>query len=272
VSTLPSPTSHAERDLSAIELRAVDKRYETASGDVFALDAVDLTVREGEFVALLGPSGCGKSTMLKMAAGLVAPTRGEVLVFNEPCTGPPESLGIAFQQDLLLPWRTVKDNVLLPFELSSGRAAARQTEVVARANELLQSVGLAGFEDRRPPELSGGMRQRVALCRALVTDPRLLLLDEPFGALDAITRDRLALDMQKLWLGSGKTVLLVTHSIVEAVFLADRVAVMCPRPGRVLEIVTIDLPRPRTLDDRDSAACVEYVRHIRGIFESMGVY
>ncbi|MCL4799028.1 MAG: ABC transporter ATP-binding protein [Burkholderiales bacterium] len=195
-----------------------------------------------EFVALLGPSGCGKSTLLKMVAGLVPATAGEVLVYGRPVVRPLESLGMVFQSPVLLRWRTVINNVLFPAEATGRRDAAMRE----RAMALLRLVGLTGFEDKYPHELSGGMAQRVSLARALLLEPTLLLMDEPFGALDALTREEMGIELLRIWQEQPKTILFVTHSISESVLLADRVIVMTPRPGRVAAEITIDLPRPRS--------------------------
>jgi len=251
---------------SVIELVGVEKHFGAAG--IHALASTDLSVGRGEFVAIVGPSGCGKSTIAKMIAGLYAPTSGEVKVFGAPVTEPPDALGFAFQQDLLLPWRTILENVVLKRSFSGGDRRAFDR----RARELLKSVGLEGFESRYPRELSGGMKQRVALCRSLVDDPEILLLDEPFGALDAITRDQMAMDLQRLWLEKRQTVVLITHSIAEAVLLADRVIVLAPRPGRVQRIIDIDLERPRSLEVVDTAEFGHYAREIRLEFEAMGLY
>ncbi len=231
--------------------------YEAQSGPVEALRDITFGVGRGEFVALVGPSGCGKSTLLRIVAGLRPPTAGDVTVNGSPVTRPIAQVGMVFQAPVLLKWRTVLDNVLLPSELA-GLEAKRYRD---RAHELLQLVGLDGFEAKLPRELSGGMQQRASLCRALLLDPPLLLMDEPFGALDAMTRDEMNLELLRIWgEGSGgaagrdrKTILFVTHSIPEAVFLADRVVVMSPRPGRIARICPACLPRPRTVEARASA-------------------
>jgi len=255
----------------AIEVINATKRFSTESGEVVALEGVDVAVGPGEFVALVGPSGCGKSTILKMVAGLIGPTKGEVRIFGQRCVGPPDSLGVAFQSDLLLPWRTVLDNVLLRADLDpSDRTQKKELKETAR--QLLRTAGLEGFEEKYPRELSGGMKQRVALCRALVSDPKLLLLDEPFASLDSITRDQMGIDLQRLWMKDSPTVLFVTHSIAEAVFLADRVVIMSPRPGRVAETIRIEWPRPRTLGDRDVEVNVGYIHKVRSVLESLGIY
>jgi len=224
--------------------------YATASGPVEALRDIDLTVGRGELVAVVGPSGCGKSTLLRIIAGLRAPSRGRVEVDGRPVVRPIPSVGMVFQAPVLLKWRTIQDNVLLPAELS--RLDPRDYR--ARAAQLLRLVGLAEFAQRLPRELSGGMQQRASLCRALLLDPPLLLMDEPFGALDAMTRDEMNLELLRVWgQGSGeerKTIVFVTHSIPEAVFLADRVIVMTARPGRLGRVFDVPLPRPRTAASR----------------------
>jgi NitT/TauT family transport system ATP-binding protein len=232
-----------------IVLDGVGMTYRAESGPVEALRDIGLTVGRGEFVALVGPSGCGKSTLLRIIAGLRPATGGRVVVDGRPVTRPIPAVGMVFQAPVLLKWRTVRDNVLLAAELSGLRPGVHR----ARADELLRLVGLDGFGDRRPRELSGGMQQRASLCRALLLDPPLLLMDEPFGALDAMTRDELNLELLRVW-GEGnrerKTIVFVTHSIAEAVFLADRVVVMTPRPGRIARTVDVPLPRPRTIATR----------------------
>ncbi|MBI1734075.1 MAG: ABC transporter ATP-binding protein [Candidatus Rokubacteria bacterium] len=229
--------------------------YAAASGPVEALRDVTLAVDQGEFIALVGPSGCGKSTLLRIMAGLRPATRGRVSIDGRAVTRPIPEVGMVFQAPVLLKWRTILDNVLLPAELSGLRAADHR----ARAVDLLRLVGLADFDAKLPRELSGGMQQRVSLCRALLLDPPLLLMDEPFGALDAMTRDEMNLELLRVWGEAGgdggrrKTVLFVTHSIPEAVFLADRVVVMSPRPGRIARVFPVGLPRPRTVATRASA-------------------
>jgi len=236
-----------------IGLRAVTKTYRAArGGEVQALDEIDLSIGAGEFVSIVGPSGCGKSTLLMLVAGLIPPTTGTIEVDS---------------RDVLLDWRTVLANVLLPVEIKKLDPAVHRR----KARELLRSVGLAGFEDKYPAELSGGMRQRVAICRALVQDPGLLLMDEPFGALDALTREQMNLDLQRMWLRDRNTVLFITHSIEEAVLLSDRVVVMSSRPGRVADIVGNDLARPRGAHTRSEARFVEHVERIRRHFLALGV-
>ena len=240
-----------------IALDRVGMTYEAQSGPVEALRDISFGVRRGELVALVGPSGCGKSTLLRLVAGLRPATRGHVAIDGRPVTRPMAAVGMVFQAPVLLKWRSVLDNVLLPVELA-GLEARRYRD---RARDLLRLVGLGGFEAKLPRELSGGMQQRVSLCRALLLDPPLLLMDEPFGALDAMTRDEMNLELLRIWGEGGgagdqqrKTILFVTHSIPEAVFLADRVVVLSPRPGRVAGICPVPLPRPRTVEARAAAA------------------
>lgn len=228
-----------------IEVARLDKTFVTVRNErIHALSDISLSVAEREFVTIVGPSGCGKSTLLKIVAGLLGATRGRVLLAGTPVDRPRQDIGIVFQNPVLLPWRTVLDNVLLPAEVQGlPRAPAR-----ARARELLSMVGLGGFENKYPMELSGGMQQRAAISRALVHDPNILLMDEPFGALDAMTREQMNLDLQRIWLEAGKTVILITHSIPEAVFLGDRVIVMSARPGKIARVVDVDIARPRSID------------------------
>jgi len=235
-----------------IALDRVGMIYEAPSGPVEALRDISLVVRRGEFVALVGPSGCGKSTLLRIVAGLRVATRGQVVVDGHAVTRPIPEVGMVFQAPVLLRWRSILDNVLLPAEL----AGLEVKHYRDRARDLLRLVGLEGFEAKRPHELSGGMQQRASLCRALLLDPPLLLMDEPFGALDAMTRDEMNLELLRVW-GDGrrdsKTILFVTHAISEAVFLADRVVVMSARPGRIERICPVNLPRPRAVEARASA-------------------
>ena len=236
---------------NVIALDRVGMTYEARSGPVEALREISFGVGRGEFVALVGPSGCGKSTLLRIVAGLRAPTAGAVAVAGRPVTRPLARVGMVFQAPVLLKWRSIFDNVLLPAELA-GLDPRRYRD---RARELLTLVGLADFADKLPRELSGGMQQRASLCRALLLDPPLLLMDEPFGALDAMTRDEMNLELLRVWGEDAdgaerKTILFVTHSIPEAVFLADRVVVMSPRPGRVARICPVGLPRPRVMQAR----------------------
>jgi NitT/TauT family transport system ATP-binding protein len=228
-----------------------------------ALAGISLEIHAGELVTIVGQSGCGKTTFLKILAGLIPSSSGRVTLRGQPVNGPSRDIGIVFQDPVLLPWRTVFRNVLLPAEVLGLDARGAG----ARARELLTLVGLEGFEDKYPHELSGGMRQRVAIARALVHDPSLLLMDEPFGALDAMTREFMNLELLRIWRQSGKTIVFITHSIPEAVFLADRVVVMSARPGRVQEIVSVDLPRPRDLDVMASDEFGVYARKIRHLFD-----
>jgi len=224
-----------------VELECLTVDFQAEGGKVEALGGVDLEIRRGEFISIVGPSGCGKTTLLRVIAGLLAPTRGMALVRGEEASERGHDVGFLFQEPVLLPWRTVDENARLPLELKGDVDETSED----RVRELLVSLGLEGFGKKYPSQLSGGMRQRVALARSLAHDPSVLLMDEPFGALDAITREKLNFLLQDVWLKTGKTVIFVTHSIFEAVLLSDRVAVMTPRPGRIKEIVKIPLPRPR---------------------------
>ncbi|MFO1055625.1 MAG: ABC transporter ATP-binding protein [Dongiaceae bacterium] len=250
-----------------VSVRAVRKSYGTKDGPVHALGPLDLEVGSGRFVSLVGPSGCGKSTLLLMIAGLLPLSDGAITVAGSPVTGPQTEIGIVFQGSVLVDWRDALGNVLLQVELRGHR----RRDYLDRAMKLLESVGLKDFARRYPHELSGGMQQRTAFCRALIHDPPLILMDEPLGALDAMTREQLRTDLERLWLANGKTVILVTHSIEEAVQLSDLVVVISPRPGRIVEAVAIDLPRPRTLAVRQGAAFQKLVGDIKEIFMGYGV-
>jgi NitT/TauT family transport system ATP-binding protein len=230
--------------MADIEIKAVSKTYGTRSGRTIALQRVNLTIKEKEFVTLVGPSGCGKSTLLKIINALIKPSRGAVLFNGRPHLNPSRDVGVVFQEPVLLPWRSVVDNVLLPAEILG--LDSRQAR--SRAMDLLALVGLTGFEQRYPKELSGGMQQRAAICRSLVHDPSILLMDEPFAALDAMTREDLGFELLRIWDLHKKTVVFVTHHISEAILLADRVVAMSPRPGRIEKVLDINLPRPRSLD------------------------
>jgi NitT/TauT family transport system ATP-binding protein len=226
-----------------IRVTNVSHTFSGRTGVVDALQGLDLRVDEGEFAAIVGRSGCGKSTLLRIIAGLVEPTSGQVRVAGATITGPRRDIALMFQRPALLPWRSVLDNVLLPVEIF-GWSRRRYRHY---AEQLLEMVGLAGFLKRLPHELSGGMQQRVALCRALIQRPRVLLMDEPFSALDALTREELSVELQRIHMELRTTVVLVTHSIAEAVLLADHVAVLTPRPGQLRKVVAVDIPRPRSL-------------------------
>lgn len=234
---------------------------------VEALRPVSAEIGQGEFLTIVGPSGCGKSTLLSLIAGLLPASSGEIKIAEHPVKGPYSNIGIVFQKDLLLPWRTALANILVQAEV---RGLDRRT-LKLRALELLELVGLKGFTDFYPHELSGGMRQRVSICRALLHDPSLLLMDEPFAALDAITRDQLAIDFQRFWEDDRRTVIFITHNLSEAVFLGDRVMVMTPRPGRIAEVIDIDLPRPRNLALRDTPEFTRYTARIRELFVEHGI-
>ena len=256
-----APASRPRGDFIAI--RALEKVYHTQQGgDVHALKDINLQIGEGEFVTVVGPSGCGKSTLLKILAGILDRTSGEARLRGVPLDGPSRDVGVVFQAPVLLPWRTVLQNVMVPVEIQGrDRKVFRE-----RAMSLIAMAGLEGFDTRYPGELSGGMQQRVGICRALVHDPALLLMDEPFGALDAMTRESMNLELQRIWSESRKTVMLVTHSIPEAVFLADRVVVMTPRPGQIAEVIDVDLPRPRRLAMLSTDEFGHYVSAIRRHF------
>jgi NitT/TauT family transport system ATP-binding protein len=252
---------------SHVRIDGLAKIYQTPGGaGVTALQGVDLDLSRGEFLSVVGPSGCGKSTLLKCVAGLTGISAGSVVVDGVPVVEPPDDMAIVLQRDILLEWRSVLDNILLPIEFRRLPTA----EWIPKARGLLSLLGLEGYEARRPWELSGGQRQRVAICRALIQEPGLLLMDEPFGALDALTRDELNLELQRIWLATDKTVLFITHGITEAVFLSDRVVVMAAEPGRIVEVIDIDLPRPRSLDMRETPEFGRYSKRIRTIFEEMG--
>jgi NitT/TauT family transport system ATP-binding protein len=221
----------------------ISKIYRTTQGRVLALESISFQVNVGEFLCIVGPSGCGKTTLLRTLGGLLAPTRGKVYFHGEPLDSPLRQIGFVFQKANLMPWRTVLKNVTLPLEVQG----LKRAKAYALAQELLELVGLDGFEKVYPRELSVGMQQRVAIARALIHDPAILFLDEPFASLDALTRERMNLELLRIWEARRKTVVMVTHSIQEAVFLADRVLVMSPRPGRIEMAVSVSLPRPRQL-------------------------
>jgi NitT/TauT family transport system ATP-binding protein len=250
----------------AVSCEGVGVRFTSERGTVTALDSIDLSIPRGSFLTLLGPSGCGKSTLLRVMADLVAPTSGRVSVLGGAPQAARETrqIGFVFQDPALLAWRTVLENVTLPLEVGGGRALSG-----ARApHELLGLVGLSGWEQAYPHELSGGMRQRVAIARALVSGPRLLLMDEPFGALDEITRDRLNEELLQLWATTGTTIVFVTHSIYEAAFLGQSVLLLAARPGRVREQVPVTLPMPRRLAQRETPAFTALAGHLRRVLET----
>ena len=250
----------AARAEAVYELRNVTKVFPRRN--LQALDRVDLTLARGSFASVIGSSGCGKSTLLKIMAGLVPPSSGRVMLAGRPVTGPRRDIGMMFQQATLFPWRTTLENVVLPIEIRDGKGAARAKHAEAAA--LLELVGLKEFAHAFPNELSGGMAQRAAICRMLVTEPAVLLLDEPFSALDELTRDFMNMEMQRICMARNATAFLVTHSIQEAVILSDVVYVMSPRPGRFVEAVEVDLPRPRTLEMITTPRFGALVDRIRG--------
>jgi NitT/TauT family transport system ATP-binding protein len=260
----PTPTKTGRRHL---ELREISKTYVSLDGgSVEAIRHVSCDVAEGEFVSILGPSGCGKSTLLMIIAGLATPSKGRVIAQGRDVQGVHPDFGVVFQDAVLFPWRTVLANVELPGEVAGLSPQPRR----ARARELLQLVKLQDFEAKYPHELSGGMQQRVAIARALMLSPSLMLMDEPFGALDALTREEMNLELQRISLEAGQTVIFVTHSIPEAAFLSDRVLVMSGRPSTVVEIVPIDIPRPRGIDMMVSDRFGRYVSHMRGLLGQTG--
>jgi len=258
------PPAAATAAEPAIRLDRVTVRFTTERGTVTALDGIDLAVRPGGFVTLLGPSGCGKSTLLRVVADLIPPTRGAVRVLGGTASAARErrDIGFVFQDAALLPWRTALQNVELPLEVGRARPGQRSPR------ELLQLVGLDGWENAFPHELSGGMRQRVSIARALANDPKLLLMDEPFGALDEITRDRLNEELLRVWEETGTTILFVTHSIYEAAFLGREVLLLAARPGRVRELVPVDLPSPRRIPVRETREFVDLAARLRRVLEA----
>jgi NitT/TauT family transport system ATP-binding protein len=248
-----------------IEAVTVGKTYQASKGrSVEALTGVSLAIKEGEFVSIVGPSGCGKSTFLSLVAGLVPMSSGHITVAGKRVTSPSIDVGIVFQSALLLDWRTVLENIMVPVEVMG----LPRAEYRKRAFELLDMTGLTNFANHYPWQLSGGMQRRVAICRALVFNPPILLLDEPFGALDAMTRDYMNLELMRIWQANRKTVILITHSIQEAVLLSDRVAVMSPVPGRILEIIDVDIPRPRALEVTAQPRFGEIANGIRKYFSA----
>ncbi len=253
--------------MNGIQIRGVTKRYRSGKQDTLALQELDVDIAPGEFIAVVGPSGCGKSTLMRLVAGLHPVTTGSITVEGKVVDGPVTEVGIVFQSPVLLDWRNTLDNVLFQADMR-GLSVADYRE---RAHQLLKQVGLEDFSHSFPHELSGGMRQRASIARALLHDPPLLLMDEPFGALDALTREQMRLDLEQLWLATCKTVIFITHSVDEAVLLADRVLVMSPRPGKVVRELRVDLPRVRGLDARRDQRFFDYCDEINEIFFSQGV-
>jgi NitT/TauT family transport system ATP-binding protein len=245
-----------------IRIEGLSKRFGGGHDGVLALDQIDCSIEQGSFVTIVGPSGCGKSTLLRILAGLLGYEIGTVLLDGQPIHGTRRDVGVVFQSSILLPWRTILENVMLPAEvIGLDMKQARE-----RALQLLHMVRLDGFEHKLPRQLSGGMQQRASIARALLHDPKILLMDEPFGALDAMTRERMNLELQRIWMESGKTVVLITHSIPEAVFLGDKVFVMSPRPGTLERVLPIDLARPRTMDVMSDPAFASATACIRERF------
>jgi NitT/TauT family transport system ATP-binding protein len=262
---IASEPAAATRTAPVISAAGLTKVYRSErAGEVQALQSVDFEVGEGEFISVVGPSGCGKSTLLKILAGLLPLSSGTVTLGGRALTGPRAEIGMVFQSPVLLPWRTVLENILLPIEIR--RLPLKNYR--QRAEELLQIVGLSGFIDRYPHELSGGMQQRAAIIRALIQDPRILLMDEPFSALDALTRERMNVELLRIWTRHQKTVLFVTHSISESIFLADRVFVMTARPARLAKIIEIEFPRPRELPVINTEKFGRYAAEIRALLEA----
>jgi NitT/TauT family transport system ATP-binding protein len=261
-----TPAAETAAACEVIAVRQLRKRYGSGTDAILALDNIDFSVPDREFLSIVGPSGCGKSTLLKILAGLIPASEGEALLNGTLIDGPRRDIGVVFQSPVLFPWRSVLGNVLLPADIQRrGRE-----EMTKRAYDLLKLVGLDGFERRYPWQLSGGMQQRVALVRALIHDPALLLMDEPFGALDAMTREAMNVELQRIWMERRKTVVFITHSTAEAVFLGDRILVMTPRPGKVGDLFQVELPRPRSLDIMNTEKFGGYVRRIRGVLNAGG--
>ena len=259
-------TIGASSSRNFIRIENISKLFGGSGPVVTALKDIKLEIGAGKFIAVVGPSGCGKSTLLRILAGLLPPSSGSVWFGDRKLDRPRHDIGVVFQSPVLFPWRTVLDNVFIPIYVQK----LDRKKYLARARELINLVGLSEFEQRYPAELSGGMQQRVGIVRALVHDPAMLLMDEPFGALDAMTREHMNVELQRLWIAQQKTILFITHSISEAVFLADRVVVMTPRPGRIAEVLDIDLPRERTLAMMTTPAFGKYTHRIRAHFGSAG--
>jgi NitT/TauT family transport system ATP-binding protein len=261
---VPGRGGQTSRDI--ISVRQLSLRYGRGESGVLALSDISFSVGDGEFIAVVGPSGCGKSTLLKILAGLLPQTAGEANLKGSPIQGPRRDIGVVFQSPVLFPWRTVLGNVMLPADVQG----LDKGEMRKRALDLIKLVGLSGFEERYPRELSGGMQQRVGIVRALIHDPAILLMDEPFGALDAMTRESMNVELQRIWMERRKTVLFITHSTAEAVYLADRVIVMTPRPGRIGDEFGVDLPRPRMLEVMNTEAFGAYVKRVRAALNPGG--
>lgn len=259
-------TEFAAAETPVISIGGLSKVFQVGHASLTALDNLNFDVNPRELVVIVGPSGCGKSTLLKILTGLLQPTKGHLEIHGNSIKGPRRDVGAVFQAPLLFAWRTVLENVLLPADIQK----LDRKRSIERAKELLELVGLADFANSYPNELSGGMQQRVAIARSLLHDPAILLMDEPFGALDAMTRERMNVELQRLWAESGKSILFITHSIPEAVFLADKVIVMTPRPGRIAEIIPVDLPRMRSLSIMNSPEFGVYVDRIRTHFGATG--
>ncbi len=258
--------AHSPRK-TVLAAQRLTKRYGARmAGGVTALADVSFGIFQGELISIVGPSGCGKSTLLRALAGLTRPTEGTLSIDGEPLRGPSSKAAMVFQQPVLLPWRTIIENVLLPIEFRALPIAPHRE----RAHALLHKVGLEGFENRYPYELSGGMQQRAAIVRALIQEPQILLMDEPFGALDAMTREQMTLDVLALWMETGKTIVFVTHSITEAIFLSQRIFVMTARPGRLTAIIDVDLPFPRTLDLVNTQRFGAYAAQVRTLLNAQG--
>lgn len=250
-----------------LKFEHIGMKYKTLTGYTEALIDVDFDVNDGEFVTVLGPSGCGKSTFLFIGTGLTRPTSGKVLLDGIEITRPVKEVGFVFQDHLLLEWRTVLDNIMIQGEFRNQDLKVTKEKAMA----LIRQVGLEGFENKYPWELSGGMQQRVSICRALVHEPSLLMMDEPYGALDALTREQMRVDLEKMWMQKKNTILFVTHDIDEAILLADKVIILTPRPGRLRDIIEIDLPRPRNMAVKESPEFLAYRKRITNIFTEMGV-
>jgi NitT/TauT family transport system ATP-binding protein len=260
VQTAPTTSTMSGTQPSAVvQVEHATKYYKTNTGSVHALEDITLDIRKGEFIAIVGPSGCGKSTLLWALSGLHDLTSGKVMIDGTPVTGPRPEIGMIFQEANLLPWRNLQKNIEFPFEIKKVDSKPFQPRIQA----LLAEVGLTGFETKYPRELSGGMQQRASIVRCLAFDPDIILMDEPFGALDAFTRDEMNLLIQKLWMETGKTIIFVTHNVSEAILLADRVVVLTPRPGRIAHIFDIDLPRPRTIEETYSPPFIEKIFEIK---------